>query len=87
MFATTRPIFTEAECDALVSEARAAIAEGLVRSSSSIDTEEAEDARGNSEARDGSQQQRQPTNSDLGEVRVSTLPGGRKWLRAALRDK
>jgi len=85
VFQTVAPVLSPEECEALVREAQQVIDEGLrseraaaAASGGTADTtsnEEEEDRR------------RRPTNSQLGEARVSQLPIARQWLRQVLHKR
>lgn len=71
IFETLQPVLSKQECESLISEARQVIADGLEREGSFRN--------------DGSQQQ--PTNSQLGEARLSQMPRAKVWLRQALHER
>ena len=70
IFQTTRPIVSDAECEALIQEANAVITQRL-------ESESTLDPAGTAT----------PTNSQLGEAPVSSLPQARQWLRKALHER
>lgn len=75
---TIKPVFTKAECEALVSEAKAYIDSDLSSNNESNKNDEIGDK--GSKAYD-------TTNSALGEAKVSTLPKALHWLQTNMRTK
>lgn len=71
IFQTMQPVLTTEECEQLITEARQVIAAGLEK-------------EGNFQNTSG---QGQPTNSQLGEARVSQMPRAQQWLRQALHER
>ncbi|KAJ1622952.1 hypothetical protein T492DRAFT_1058500 [Pavlovales sp. CCMP2436] len=86
LFATAEPVFAEAECEALIAEARAAIAAGRAADEAAA-AERAAGGAGPADELANSAGGKPTTNSALGEARVSSLPMGRAWLRKESRDK
>lgn len=74
IFQTLQSVLTVEECQALITEAREVIAKGLKEEGTFKD-----------ETGDGGRHQ--PTNSQLGEARVSQMPHAREWLRQALHER
>lgn len=75
VFQSVAPVLTDEECDALIAEAQKVIAEGLAAESSSSSSP-TDNTEGN-----------QPSNSQLGEARVSQLPMAREWLGHVLHKR
>ena len=74
------PMFTHEECDNLVEEAKSIIESDLKLNDESFESDE------NSE--NGSRKRYASLrNSDIGEVRVSSMVNGRKWLTQAMSEK
>jgi tetratricopeptide (TPR) repeat protein len=71
IFETIQPVLSRNECNDLISEARDIIAKGLEAEKTLL-------------LQDG---ERTPTNSELGEARVSQMPRAKEWLRAALHER
>jgi hypothetical protein len=68
IFQSKAPLISKEECQALIDEARQAIADGLKEGG-----EKGEDNR--------------PSNSELGEAKVSVLPKAREWMKNELHAK
>jgi len=73
VFRTVEPVISSRECEELVAEARDAIRTGLRE----LDEEGGNDRQNRDKGN--------PTNSELGEARVSTLPKAKIWLEEKMR--
>ena len=84
MYQTKQPVLSPEECAALIAEAQQVIRDGLlaepVAEYDSDDTMTVQDD-------DNKEKPASPTNSQLGEARVSQLPIARQWLKTVLHTR
>jgi len=78
VFQSKAPLVSEQDCAELIQEARDKIAADLLNDQQ---LQQQQQQQQGGDITQQQQQQQQPTNSQLGEARVSTLPKGRDWLQ------